>query len=398
MVIKPKVKGSLALNCHPIGCKKEVLNQIEYVKGAKKYSGAKKVLIIGASSGYGLATRISLAFGGPEADTIGVSFEKEGNSRKVGTAGWYSNIWFKQEAEKKGLVAKNFIGDAFSHEMKKDVIKYIEEEFGGKIDLLVYSLASGMRKDPDTGEIYKSNLRPQGESLTGYTFNVEKECMEEITLEPATEEDLQNTVKVMGGEDWQLWVDSLIEADVVSEGFKTLAYSYIGPSVMEGIYRDGTIGAAKGHLEKTSRELDELLKEKKSGEAYVAVNKAIVTKASAYIPIFPLYASALIKVMEEKGIEENAIEHTHRLFSDMVYGDSPEFDSERRMRPDSWELRKDVQEEVLEIYGKVTEDNFKDLTDFEKYKKEFLKLNGFEVDGIDYEEDVDLEELAKLNP
>lgn len=398
MVIKPRIKGSLALNCHPMGCKGEVLSQIKYVENAKKYTGAKKVLIIGASSGYGLATRISLAFGGPEADTLGVSFEKEGKAKKVGSAGWYSNIWFKKEAEKKGLIAKNIIGDAFSHEMKEEVIKCIKEEFGGKIDLLVYSLASGVRKDPDTGEIYKSNLRPQGESLTGSTFNVEKESMEEITLDPATEEDLSNTVKVMGGEDWELWVKALMEADVVSQGFKTMAYSYIGPAVMEGIYRHGTIGAAKGHLEKTACDMNDILKDKVSGEAYVSVNKAIVTKASAYIPIFPLYASALMKVMEEKGIEENCIEHTHRLFSDMVYGDKPEFDSERRMRPDSWELREDVQKEVLEIYEKVTDDNFKELTDFNKYKREFLKLNGFEVEGVDYEADVDLEELLKLKP
>jgi enoyl-[acyl-carrier protein] reductase/trans-2-enoyl-CoA reductase (NAD+) len=398
MVITPKIKGSLALNCHPTGCKEEVLNQIKYIECAKKYSGAKKVLIIGASSGYGLATRISLAFGGSNADTIGVSFEREGSARKVGSAGWYSNIWFREEAEKKGLIAKNILGDAFSHDMKKNVIKYIKEEFGGKIDLLVYSLASGMRTDPDTNEVYKSNLRPQGEPLTGFTFNVEKECMEEVTLSPATEEDLANTVKVMGGEDWELWVKALMEADVVSEGFKTLAYSYIGPAVMEGIYRHGTIGSAKEHLEKTARDLDGILKDTKSGEAYVAVNKAIVTKASAYIPIFPLYASALMRVMEEKGIEENAIEHTHRLFADMVYGDKPEFDSEKRMRPDSWELRDDVQEEVLEIYKKVTEDNFKELTDFDKYKTEFLKLNGFSVEGVDYEEDVDLEKLAELKP
>lgn len=398
MVIKPRIKGSLALNAHPLGCKKAVEDQINYVKESTTYKGAKKVLILGASSGYGLATRISLAFGGSAADTIGVSFEKEGNKRKPGTAGWYNNIWFKEQAEKEGLIAKNFIGDAFSHEMRDEVIKYIKEEFGGEIDLLIYSLASGVRQDPDTGEVYRSQLRPKGESITGPTFNVEKESIEELTLDPATPEDEFNTIKVMGGEDWTLWVDALSSAGVLSEGFKTLAYSYIGAEVTRRIYREGTIGAAKEHLENTALELDKKLKDSIGGSAHVAVKRAIVTKASAFIPIFPLYATVLFRVMEAKGIEENAIAHTHRLFSDMVFGDKMEMDEKGRIRPDSWEMRGDVQEEVMAIYKDVTVDNFKELTDFERYKRDFMQLNGFAIDGVDYDADVDLEAMMELLP
>ena len=398
MVIKPRIRGSLALNAHPMGCKRAVKDQIDFVKNNKTYTGAKKVLILGASSGYGLATRISLAFGGSNADTIGVSFEKEGNDKKPGSAGWYNNIWFKEAAEKKGLVAKNFIGDAFSHEMRDEIIKYIKEEFGGEIDLLVYSLASGVRKDPDTGEVYRSQLRPKGESITGPTFNVEKESIEELTLEPATPEDEANTIKVMGGEDWTLWVDTLREAGVLARGFKTLAYSYIGAEVTRRIYREGTIGGAKEHLENTALYLDKKLKSTVDGSAHVAVKRAIVTKASAFIPIFPLYATILFKVMEEKGIEENAIAHTHRLYADMIYGDKAELDEKGRIRPDSWEMREDVQEAVMAVYKDVTADNFKKLTDFERYKRDFMQLNGFAIDGVDYEADIDLDAIAELRP
>lgn len=398
MVIKPRIKGSLALNAHPMGCKKSVEDQIEFIKNSKTYTGAKKVLILGASSGYGLATRISLAFGGSNSDTIGVSFEKEGNKRKAGSAGWYNNIWFKEAAEKKGLIAKNFIGDAFSHEMRDEVIKYIKEEFGGEIDLLVYSLASGVRTDPDTGEVYRSQLRPKGESITGPTFNVEKESIDELTLEPATPEDVENTIKVMGGEDWTLWVDALNDAGVLASGCKTLAYSYIGAEVTRRIYREGTIGGAKEHLENTAITLNKKLKESIGGSAHVAVKRAIVTKASAFIPIFPLYATILFKVMERKGIEENAIAHTHRLYADMIYGNHPEMDEKGRIRPDSWEMRDDVQRGVMDIYKDVTTENFKELTDFARYKRDFMQLNGFEIDGVDYEADIDLEAIAQLRP
>jgi enoyl-[acyl-carrier protein] reductase/trans-2-enoyl-CoA reductase (NAD+) len=398
MVVEPKVKGSLSLTAHPYGCREAVKRQVEYVKNAKQYKGSKKALIIGASSGYGLATRISLAFGGSKADTIGVSYETASNGRKTGTAGWWNNIFFKQEAEKEGLLAKNFVGDAFSYEMKDEVIKYIKEEFGGKVDIVVYSLASGVRTDPKTGITHKSSLKSRTGNITGPTLNIEKGCLEDKTMENATDEELEETVKVMGGEDWDLWVKALCEADVLASGCKTYAYSYLGPELISGIYRDGTLGAAKRHLEQTARELSIYLKEKIDGDAYVSVNKALVTKASAYIPIFPLYAALLYKVMKNMGIHEGTIEQTHRLFADMIYGDSPEIDDERRIRPDNWELRDDVQEKISEILKDINHENFKELSDYKGYVDDFMNMNGFGFDNVDYSEDIDLDELAKLKP
>lgn len=399
MIIEPKVKGSILLTAHPEGCKKLVEEQIEYVKtNESTYNGSKKALIIGASSGYGLATRISLAFGGSETDTIGVSYENGPRGRRTGTAGWYNNIIFKEKAEEKGLIAKNFIGDAFSMEMKDEVVKYIKEEFGGKVDLIIYSLASGKRNDPVDGVAYTSALKSTTGTITGPTISFDNDILVEQTMENASEEEIHSTVKVMGGEDWALWVNALAEAGVLSEGAKTYAYSYIGPKITYGIYKDGTIGAAKRHLEKTAKELDNLLKEKVEGKAGIAVNKALVTKASAYIPIFPLYGAILLKVMKEKGIHEGCIEQTHRLFAEMIYGDAPVIDSEGRIRPDNWEMREDVQNEVEELWDKINSENFKEFSDFEGYKSDFYKLGGFGVEGIDYSEDVDLEEWSKLLP
>jgi len=320
------------------------------------------------------------------------------NPDKVGTAGWYNNIWFKEAAEKEGLIAKNFIGDAFSHEMRADVIKYIKEEFGGKIDLLIYSVASGVRQDPDTGILHRSSIKPIGEEFSGYTLNIQKEELEFMSVDPATEEEVKNTVKVMGGEDWAHWVKTLVAEDVCSEGFKSVAYSYIGGDITRAIYRDGTIGKAKEHLEGTAKELDTLVKEKLNGDVFTSVNRAITTKASAFIPCFSIYASVLFKVMAEQGKEESCMVHTHRLMSDMIYGDNPNFDDQGRMRPDSWELSQDIQDESIAIYNKITEENFKELCDFKLYKKYFMNLNGFEAEGINYDEDVDLEFLATLRP
>ncbi len=397
MVIKPKLKGSLALTNHPIGAKEFVKRQIDYIKSQDKYTGPKKVLIIGASSGYGLASRISLAFGAG-ADTIGVAFEKGIEGKRIGTAGWWNTIAFTEAAKEEGLTAKNFIGDAFSNEMKADVIKYIKEEFGGKIDLLIYSLASGMRTDPKDGVTYRSALKSTKGEIVGPSINIEKDAMEETTMGVATPEEIQSTVKVMGGEDWKLWVDALDEAGVLTDGFKTVAYSYLGPKVTYGIYKDGTIGAAKRDLEHTSDVLNDFLKKKYNGEAYVSLSKALMTKASAVIPIFPLYAALLYRVMKEKGIHEGTIEQKHRLLKDMIYGGKPEIDEERRLRPDNWEMREDVQAEVETLWDKVTPENFKEISDYEGARKEFMQLNGFDFDNVDYDADIDLEELAKLQP
>lgn len=397
MVIKPRLKGSLALTNHPIGAKEFVKRQIDYIKSQDKYTGPKKVLIIGSSSGYGLASRISLAFGAG-ADTIGVAFEKGVEGKRVGSAGWWNTIAFNEAAKEEGLVSKNFMGDAFSDEMKADVIKYIKEEFGGKIDLLIYSLASAVRTDPKDGVTYRSALKSTKEEIVGPSINLEKEAMEETVMGVATPEEIHSTVKVMGGEDWKLWVDALDEAGVLTDEFKTVAYSYLGPKVTYGIYKDGTIGAAKRDLEHTSDVLNDFLKKKYNGEAYVSLSKALMTKASAVIPIFPLYAALLYRVMKEKGIHEGTIEQKHRLLKDMIYGGKPEIDEERRLRPDNWEMREDVQSEVEALWDKVTPENFKEISDYKGAREEFMQLNGFDFDNVDYDADIDLEELAKLQP
>ena len=397
MIIEPKLKGSLALTSHPLGAYEFVKRQIDYVKKQEKYTGPKKVLIIGSSSGYGLASRISLAFGA-SADTIGVAFEKGVEGKRVGSAGWWNTIAVSEEIRKEGLISKNFMGDAFSNEMKNDVIKYIKEEFGGKIDLLVYSLASAVRTDPNTGEMYRSALKSTAKEITGPTINLEKETMDMGTMGIATEEEISSTVKVMGGEDWKLWIEALDNANVLANNFKTVAYSYLGPKVTYGIYKEGTIGAAKRDLESTSNYLNDYLKDKYNGEAYVSLSKALMTKASAVIPIFPLYATLLYKVMKEKGIHEGTIEQKQRLFKDMIYGNKPELDSSRRLRPDNWEMREDVQSEVEQLWSQVTPENFKEIGDYKGVREEFMQLNGFDFDNIDYSADIDLEELAKLKP
>ena len=397
MIIEPKLKGSLALTSHPLGAYEFVKRQIDYVKKQEKYTGPKKVLIIGSSSGYGLASRISLAFGA-SADTIGVAFEKGVEGKRVGSAGWWNTIAVSEEIRKEGLISKNFMGDAFSNEMKNDVIKYIKEEFGGKIDVLVYSLASAVRTDPNTGEMYRSALKSTAKEITGPTINLEKETMDMGTMGIATEEEISSTVKVMGGEDWKLWIEFLDNAGVLTENFKTVAYSYLGPKVTYGIYKEGTIGAAKRDLEGTSDYLNDYLKTKYNGEAYVSLSKALMTKASAVIPIFPLYATLLYKVMKAKGLHEGTIEQKQRLFKDMMYGGKPELDSNRRLRPDNWEMREDVQSEVEAIWDTITPENFKEIGDYEGVREEFMQLNGFDFDNIDYSADVNLEELAKLKP
>ena len=396
MIIEPKVKSSILLTAHPEGCKQLVKEQIEYVKNNKKYTGAKKALIIGSSSGYGLATRISLAFGGSKTETIGVAYESGPKGKRTGTAGWFNTLAFNEEAKKEGIKYKNFMGDAFSNEMKEDVIKFIKEEFG-KVDLVIYSLASGKRQDPIDGIMYTSALRSTTGGVTGPTVDLESDTIFTQTMENATKEEEEATVKVMGGEDWNLWIRALAEADCLTEGAKTFAYSYIGPKLTYGIYKDGTIGLAKRHLEKTADDLDAYLKEKINGEAYTSVNKALVTKASAYIPIFPLYACILFKVMKEKGIHEGCIEQTHRLFVDMIYGNEPVIDEARRFRPDNWEMREDVQKECEEFWAQLTPENFKDLSDYEGFRKDFFQLGGFEVEDVDYSADIDLDELSKID-
>ena len=392
------MRGNVSFGVNPIGCKQEVNNQIDYVKEQGSYEGPKKVLIIGASSSYGLATRISLAFGA-NADTIGVSFEKGPKSEKnLGTAGWYNNIYFKQAAESEGLVAKNFVQDAFSHESKQYVINYIKDEWDGKIDLVVYSLASGVRVDPDTGERFNSVIKSIGETVVGPNVNIQKQDFFEHVLEPATEEEIADTVKVMGGEDWQLWMEALKEADVLADGVQTVNYSYLGSDLNRPYYGGGTLGQAKADCEVKADNINELLTDI-GGKATIVVATAVTTKASSVIPFFPVYCMGIYRIMEDNGTHETPIMHQDRIYRDMLYGEKPEYDEQGRLRPDNWELDPKVQAAAETLIEKINGDNFNsDLTGYSIFMKEYLNLAGFDVDGYDEEEadKVTLEDLIAL--
>ncbi|MGE7365127.1 enoyl-ACP reductase FabV [Desemzia incerta] len=396
LTFKQNIRGNVALGVNPLGCKQDVLNQIDYVKSNGTYEGPKKVLIIGASSSYGLATRINLAFGAG-ADTIGVSFEKgPKNERNLGTAGWYNNIAFREEAEKEGLIAKNFVQDAFSHETKQEVIKYIKNEFGGKIDLVVYSLASGVRKDPETGELYKSSIKAIGEPVVGPHINMQNESFYTETLEPADEQEIADTVNVMGGEDWQLWMEALKEAGVLTEGVLTTNYSYLGTELNHAYYGGGTLGRAKADCDEKAENINQLLADI-NGKAQIVVATAVTTKASSVIPFFPVYCIGLYKVMEEKGTHETPIMHIDRIYRDMIYGDKPEYDEVGRLRPDSWELDSDTQAKTKELIEQLNAENFNsDMTAYDTFFKEFSNLSGFMVDNY-VEQEVTLDELKALN-
>ncbi|WP_174919262.1 enoyl-ACP reductase FabV [Jeotgalibaca ciconiae] len=397
MIIKfeHKMRGNVSLGVNPIGCKQEVKNQINYVKEQGSYEGPKKVLIIGASSSYGLATRISLAFGAG-ADTIGVSFEKGPKSEKnLGTAGWYNNIYFKQAAEAEGLVAKNFVQDAFSHETKQDVINYIKNELKDKIDLVVYSLASGIRIDPDTGERINSVIKSIDQTVVGPNVNIQKQEFYEQVLEPATEKEIADTVNVMGGEDWLLWMEALKEADVLAEGAQTVNYSYLGSDLNKPYYGDGTLGQAKADCEVKAAKIDDLLTDI-NGRATIVVATAVTTKASSVIPFFPVYCMGLYRVMEDNGTHETPIMHQDRIYRDMLYGDKPEYDEKGRLRPDNWELDPEVQSATEALIKKINGDNFNsDLTGYGIFMKEYMNLSGFDVDGYE-EEDITIEDLLAL--
>lgn len=391
-----KLRGNVAVGVNPIGCMQEVANQINYVKEKGLYEGPKKVLIIGASSSYGLATRISLAFGAG-ADTIGISFEKGPKSEKnFGTAGWYNNIAFREAAEKEGLIAKNFVQDAFSHETKQEVINYIKSEFGGKIDLVVYSLASGVRKDPDTGELYRSSIKAIGEPVVGPNINMQESLFYTETLEPATGQEIADTVKVMGGEDWQLWIEALKEADVLADGVLTTNYSYLGTELNYPYYGDGTLGLAKADCDEKAVTINKLLADI-NGKAQIVVATAVTTKASAVIPFFPVYCIALYKVMTDQGTHETPIMHQDRIYREMIYGDQSEYDKNGRLRPDSWELDSNTQAKTKALIQELNAENFdSELAAYDILFKEFSNLSGFLVDNY-VEQEVTLEELKELS-
>ena len=391
MIIKPLIRSNICINAHPLGCAKEVENQIAYVKAKAKArsplaNAPKNVLVLGCSTGYGLASRISAAFE-CRANTIGVSFEKEGTEVKSGTPGWYNNMAFERAAKAQGLGCVTFNGDAFSDDMRKRVIE-ASKQFG-KFDLVIYSVASAVRVDPVTGEKYRSVLKPLSKTFSGATMDVVTGKFSIITAEVANEEETRQTVKVMGGEDWARWIKQLADADVLAKNVKTVAYSYIGPTYTHAIYRDGTIGAAKKDIERTAREIDAELKKTLGGEAYISVNKGLVTRSSAVIPLIPLYISILFKIMKANGTHEGCIEQMERLFAERLYaGKAVPTDEEHRIRIDERELDPKVQAEVAKYMPIVNEDNIAKLGDIEGYRHDFLATNGFDIAGIDYDADV----------
>lgn len=386
LIIQPKFRGFICTTAHPVGCAKQVEEQVDFVKQQPSFQGPKKVLVVGASTGYGLASRIATTFGSG-ADTIGVFFEKASSENRTGTAGWYNSAAFEEEAKKAGYKAISINGDAFSKEIKDQVIECIKREFG-KVDCVVYSLASPKRTHPDTGEAFSSVIKPIGESYTNKTVNFHTGEVSELTIQPATEEEISHTIAVMGGEDWRMWMNALDEADVLADGITTVAYSYIGPEVTHPIYRDGTIGRAKDHLEETAHQLAHQL-QAKNGRAYLSVNKALVTQSSSAIPIVPLYISLLYKVMKEKNLHEGCIEQMYRLFAEELYsGNSTKVDERGRVRVDDLEMKEEVQREVLSSWGEVNSNNIYERSDLEGYRREFFNLFGFDVREIDYATDV----------
>ena len=386
MVIKPKIRGFICTNAHPAGCAEHVQEQINYVKAQGPLSNApKNVLVIGASTGYGLASRITAAFGGG-AKTLGIFFEKEGSERKTGSAGWYNTAAFQTAAEEAGLWSKNINGDAFSNEIKQKAIDTIKADLG-KIDLVIYSLASPRRTDPNTGETYSSTLKPIGSDITTKNLNTSKRVIDEVTVEAASQEDIDNTIKVMGGEDWEMWIDALKEADVLADNFKTTAYTYIGKELTWPIYGHATIGKAKEDLDRATQAIKESTKGL-NGEAYVSSLNAVVTQASSAIPIMPLYISALFKVMKADGTYEGTIEQIHSLFTENLYGETPRFDEGGHLFQNYKELEDDVQARVQHVWDTVDTDTIDELTDYVGYHNEFLRLFGFGIDSVDYEQDV----------
>lgn len=393
MVIKPKIRGFICITSHPEGCDAHVREQAAYIRSRGPLAnGPKKVLVIGASTGYGLASRITAAFGSG-ASTLGLFFEKAPEADRPASAGWYNSAAFTQQAHAAGLYAKNINGDAFSDEIKKQTVDLIKQDLG-QVDLVVYSLASPRRTNPRTGVTHKSCLKPVGSPYISKSLDTDKAQVTEVRIEPATEQDLIDTEAVMGGEDWSWWIEALEQGGVLAPGARTVAYSYIGPEITFPVYRHGTIGRAKEHLEKTAHELHARLS-RTGGAAYVSINKALVTQASSAIPVVPLYISLLYKVMKEKGSHEGCIEQIQRLFADRLYTGQPvSTDEAGRIRIDDWEMDPAVQSTVAQLWPAVTTDNLRTLSDFDGYQKEFLKLFGFGLPGIDYDAESDPMKIA----
>jgi len=398
MIVKPRIRGFVCITSHPDGCARHVEEQIEHVKskGAIK-DGPKNVLVIGSSTGYGLASRIAAAFGSG-AKTLGIFFERHSMKGLPASAGWYNSVAFEKAAAKEGIFAASLNGDAFSDEMKAQALEIIKRDMG-PIDLVIYSLASPRRTDPVDGITYQSSLKPIGQSFTANNLDTDRKLIKSITIEPAKEEDIVSTVKVMGGEDWERWMLQLDEAELLAEGCLSVAYDYVGPETTWPVYHNGTIGAAKKHLRETAKRLDAMLKIRRGG-AFISVNKAVVTQASSAIPVVPLYISILFKVMKEAGLHEDCIQQIDRLFRTQMYnGSALSFDDEGRVRMDDWEMQPEIQAKVKELWPNVTTETIDSKTDFGGYQKNFLKLFGFGLSGVDYEADVELNiSIPSMNP
>ena len=393
MIIEPRMRGFICLTSHPKGCEQNVKNQIEYVKSKGHIEGAKRVLVIGASTGFGLASRITSAFGS-DAATIGVFFEKPPLEGKTASPGWYNSAAFESEAHKAGLYAKSINGDAFSNEVKQETLELIKKDLG-QIDLIIYSLASPVRLHPTTGVLHRSVLKPIGTTYTNKTVDFHTGIVSEISIAPCQDDDIANTVAVMGGEDWSMWMEELKNANLLANGATTVAYSYIGPSLTEAVYRKGTIGRAKDHLEATAFSISDSLKSIE-GKAYVSVNKALVTQASSAIPVIPLYISLLYKIMKSEGIHEGCIEQIQRLFQERLYTGEPMItDDKGRIRVDDWEMRDDVQAKIAELWKVADTGNLSEIGDLSGYRHDFLNLFGFDFDGVDY--DADANEIVNVS-
>jgi|SRR6185312_11347452 len=386
MIIQPKIRGYICTTAHPAGCFKVVEEQINYVKSQGKLSGPKNVLVIGASTGYGLASRIVATFGAG-AKTIGVFFEKEPEEKRTATAGWYNTAAFEKIAHREGHYAKSINGDAFSNDIKQRTAELIRQDFK-QVDLVIYSLASPRRVHPTTGQVFSSVLKPIGRSYTSKTVDAFRGEVKDITLESATPDEIQNTVAVMGGEDWEMWLDFLAKENLLAPGIKTVAYSYIGPELTHPIYKEGTIGIAKNDLLHSAEKITAKLKNL-NGDAVISVNKAVVTQASAAIPVVPLYISLLFKLMKAKGTHEGCIEQIERLFKDHLYSSNSTRDAEGYIRIDDLEMEADIQQKIAALWPQITTENLEQLTDIAGYREEFYRLFGFHAQHVNYDAETD---------
>lgn len=390
MVVKPRVRSFICLTSHPVGCAENVRQQIEYVKSKGVIEGGpKRVLVVGSSTGYGLSSRIAAAFG-CGADTIGVFFERPSDKGRTASAGWYNAATLDQAARDAGLVAQSINGDAFSDELKEQTAQTIKDTIG-QVDQVVYSLASPRRTDPDTGETWKATLKPIGKTFENKNLDTDKQVVDIVTIDPANDEDIQHTTKVMGGEDWERWIKTLAKAGVLAEGVQTLAYSYIGPEVTWPIYTNGTIGRAKADLDRAAKQITDDLSGI-GGSALVSVNKAVVTQASSAIPVVPLYISILFKIMKEAGNHEGCIEQMDRLYRDFLCsGGNIPTDEDGRIRLDNWEMLPEIQQKVAGSWVRINTESLGEFADLEGYQADFLRLFGFGIEGVDYEADVEVE-------